>query len=396
MTDDIIQVENVRKKFCRSLRHGMWYTGTDLVRRCLGLPVATGKLRTNEFWALRDVSFSLQRGESLAIIGSNGSGKSTLLNLLNGVLMPDQGRIVTQGRVAALIGVGAGFHPMLTGRENIFVNGMILGMSSREIRDRFDAIVDFSEVGEFIDTPVKHYSSGMYVRLGFAIAIHAPVDILLLDEVLAVGDLAFAVKCLRRIGQFRAQGGSAILVSHAMQYVKLVFDSALWIEKGEVRRFGPALEVANEYESYMMAKCESGAEIIPQDAVHVVGLDYQPELQYGQKLVVEVDIEFGRCVERPVFCLHLHCDGDDALVFSHHSDTEHFQWESLVGRVRLRMVTHALLLRRGAYRLSFSISERELINYLVWQYKQHPLIIRSDRNCFGIADAGVTFEVVKP
>jgi ABC-2 type transport system ATP-binding protein len=271
---------------------------------------------------------------------------------------------------------------------------MILGMTSREIRQHFDAIADFAEVGEFIDTPVKHYSSGMYVRLGFAIAIHAPVDVLLLDEVLAVGDLAFAIKCLRRISQFRAQGGSAVLVSHAMQNVKLAFDHALWIEKGEVRQYGPALEVANAYESYMMAKCENGSEIAPQSEVRVLAVNYPRELPAGERLIVEAEIDFGRVVERPIFCLHLHADADDSLVFSHHSDMENCRWEALSGPIRLRMETDALRLRRGAYRLSFSISERELINYLLWQHKQHTITVRNDRNCFGIADVGMRFEVV--
>ena len=192
MTNDtVIKVENVSKKYCRSLKHTMMYGMQDIARNSIGLKSCSDTLREGEFWALNDVSFEVKKGETLGIVGANGSGKSTLLKLLNGIFMPDKGRIEINGRVGALIEVGAGFHPMLTGRENIYVNGAILGMSKKEIDKKFDEIVDFADIGDFIDSPVKHYSSGMYVRLGFAIASHADLDILMVDEVLAVGDFRF-------------------------------------------------------------------------------------------------------------------------------------------------------------------------------------------------------------
>ncbi|MCK4325438.1 ABC transporter ATP-binding protein, partial [bacterium] len=185
MNDIAIKVEHVSKKFCKRLRHTMLYGTVDIARSTLGLLPHSGQLRVGEFWAVDDVSFELKRGETLGIIGPNGAGKTTVLKMLNGIFMPDKGKIIIKGRVGALIEVGAGFHPMLTGRENIYINGTILGMSKREIDKKFDDIVNFADIGDFIDSPVKHYSSGMYVRLGFAIAIHCEPDILLVDEVLA-------------------------------------------------------------------------------------------------------------------------------------------------------------------------------------------------------------------
>ena len=183
---------------------------------------------------VNDISFKLSQGESVAIVGSNGSGKSTMLKMLNGIYMPDKGQITINGKVAALIEVGSGFHPLLTGRENIFINGQILGMSLSEINKKFDDIVEFAEIESFLDTPVKHYSSGMYVIRLF-IAAHSSCDVLLVDEVLAVGDLAFSIKCMKKMASFREKG-SLILVSHAMHNVKNLCDRAIWLEKGVFRR----------------------------------------------------------------------------------------------------------------------------------------------------------------
>src|SRR5438270_5108779 len=200
MPEVIIEANNVSKKFCRSLTHGMKYTAADVMRDTLGLRGANDRLRKSEFWAVKDLSFKLERGECLGLIGANGAGKSTLLKMLNGIIRPDSGAIRMKGRVGALIEVGAGFHPLLTGRENIYINGTILGMSRREIDRKFDAIVDFSGLDAgVLDAPVKSYSSGMYVRLGFSIAAHCEPDILLIDEVLAVGDVTFQSACLRKL-----------------------------------------------------------------------------------------------------------------------------------------------------------------------------------------------------
>ena len=201
-----------------------------------------------EFWALRNINFEVQQGEVLGIIGRNGAGKSTLLKLLSRITEPTEGRITLRGRVASLLEVGTGFHPELTGRENIYLSGAILGMSRAEIRKKFDEIVAFAEVGRFLDTPVKHFSSGMYVRLAFAIAAHLEPEILIVDEVLAVGDAEFQRKCLAKMDEAaRRQGRTVLIVSHNMGAIASLCASTIWLHRGLVRRHGPTREVISDY-----------------------------------------------------------------------------------------------------------------------------------------------------
>ncbi len=199
------------------------------------------------FYALKDVSFEVRAGEALGIIGKNGAGKSTLLKILSEVTRPTAGRVELCGRVSSLLEVGIGFHPELTGRENVYLNGVILGMRRAEVRKKFDEIVAFSEIERFIDTPVKRYSSGMYVRLAFAVAAHLDPDILIMDEVLAVGDALFQKKCLRKVEEVGTEGSTVLLVSHNMAAVRQLCRRVLWLEDGRIRREGRAVEVADEY-----------------------------------------------------------------------------------------------------------------------------------------------------
>ncbi len=393
----MIRVEHVYKKFCRSLRRGMLHTSVDMTRDFLGLKSPSSRLRKDEFWALQDISFEVKQGQSLAIIGTNGSGKTTMLNLLNGVLMPDQGQIEISGRVGALTEIGAGFHPLLTGRENITINGLMLGMTPAEITAKTAEIIEFAEIGDFIDSPVKYYSSGMYVRLGFGIAIHAPVDILLVDEVLAVGDLAFAIKCMRRIVQFRQQGGAIVLVTHAMHNVKFVCAEALWLEKGIMQEYGISAEVANNYEQQALTKTDRPGEVLLYDArVDVVDFEFAENLQSGEKLTIDATLRFVDPVERPIFLLHLHSNSDDSLVFSHYSNLEGCHWDVLEGMVRLKMTTGPLPLRDGKYKLSFSVSEAEIGNHLIWHHKRYSLQVDNKRDVYGTVDAFVTYAIDKP
>ena len=199
------------------------------------------------FWALRDVSFDVQPGEVVGIIGKNGAGKSTLLKILSRITPPTKGRVQTRGRVASLLEVGTGFHPELTGRENVFLNGAILGMTRREVARKLDAIVAFAEVENFLDTPVKRYSSGMYVRLAFAVAAHLDPEILIVDEVLAVGDAGFQKKCLGKMSEVSTAGRTVLFVSHNMVAVKSLCEHALWLTQGSVTAFGPTRQVVSEY-----------------------------------------------------------------------------------------------------------------------------------------------------
>ena len=199
------------------------------------------------FWPLRDVSFSVYPGDSVGILGPNGSGKSTMLKLVTGILDPTEGQITLRGQVASLLELGAGFHPDLTGRENIFLNGSVYGFSRKQMQARLESIIDFAELGDFIDTPVKHYSSGMYVRLGFSVAIHTDPDILIVDEVLTVGDQVFQQKCLERIYDMKRAGVAIILVSHSLADVQRLCDRAIWLDQGLVRADGPSIGVVDEY-----------------------------------------------------------------------------------------------------------------------------------------------------
>jgi lipopolysaccharide transport system ATP-binding protein len=200
-----------------------------------------------DFWPLRDVSFRLDRGDSLGVIGPNGSGKSTLLKLITGILIPTHGEMIVNGRICSLLELGAGFQADLTGRENIFLNGSIYGLSRADMNQRVDSIIDFAELGDFIDTPVRHYSSGMYVRLGFAVAIHTEPDLLLVDEVLAVGDQSFQHKCMSAIQEFRDGGGTLLLVSHDLNAIQSICHRAIWLEEGLVQSAGQPTDVVMDY-----------------------------------------------------------------------------------------------------------------------------------------------------
>ena len=233
MNDPLVKVEGVAKKFCRSLRRSLWYGIQDLGREVGGRRHGgDGELRPDEFWAVDKVSFELRRGECLGLIGHNGAGKTTVLRMLNGLIKPDRGRITMRGRVGALIALGAGFNPVLTGRENIYVNASILGLGKKIIEAKIDEIIEFAEIGEFIDSPVQSYSSGMAVRLGFAVAaILIRPDVLLLDEVLAVGDIGFTIKCLNTVRKLTSDA-AVVFVSHNMQFISSFCTRVLVMRQG--------------------------------------------------------------------------------------------------------------------------------------------------------------------
>lgn len=207
-----------------------------------------GRGWSEPFYALRDISFALDRGETLGLIGRNGSGKSTILKLIAGVMAPSEGEVRVAGRVSPLIELGAGFHPDLTGRENVYLNASILGMTSREIRGQFESIVDFAELWEFIDTPVKRYSSGMYARLGFAVAVHSEPDVLLVDEALSVGDAFFEERCLEKMHEFQRRGTTIVVVSHSSELISTFCERAIWLDHGSIVAEGPAHAVVRRYE----------------------------------------------------------------------------------------------------------------------------------------------------
>lgn len=238
MSEAAVSVEHVTKKF-RLYHERNQSLKSAIMRRRISVH--------EDFLALDDVSFDVQHGSTFGLIGSNGSGKSTLLKCLARIYFPTTGEIVTRGKLAALLEVGSGFHPELSGRENIYLNGSILGMSRRELNRKFDEIVEFSGVEQFIDQPVKNYSSGMYVRLGFSVAIHVDPEILVVDEVLAVGDAEFQEKCRMKFAEFREQGRTVILVSHSMELVQSMCDTVAWLQHGRLREVGEAAPTIGAY-----------------------------------------------------------------------------------------------------------------------------------------------------
>ena len=240
-TSNAITVEGLGKKF-RLMQDRNWTLKATLL--------AGHRTRYEEFWALRDVSFEIPTGETFGIVGGKGSGKSTLMKVLAGILRADEGSAVARGRLSALLELGAGFHPELTGRENVYLNGSILGFTSREIRNLFDDIVEFAELEQFIDEPVRNYSSGMYMRLGFSVAIHVEPEILLVDEILAVGDLTFQKRCLDRFARLRDEGRTIVVVSHDLDMIGRLCDSSVWINKGELASVGSSSSVLEDFISH--------------------------------------------------------------------------------------------------------------------------------------------------
>lgn len=302
----LVKVEGVSKKFCRNLKRSLVYGGGDIVKGILGMK-HNSELRKEEFWAVDNVSFEVRRGECLGLIGHNGAGKSTLLKMLNGLIRPDKGRIEIKGKVSALIELGAGFSPFLTGRENVYNNGAVLGFSKEEIDKKFDEIVEFAELKDFIDTPVQNYSSGMKVRLGFAVAAQMEPDVLLIDEVLAVGDMGFVMKCFARMDKL-LQNTALIFVSHSMPQIARMSTSLLMLEKGHQLIYSSNInEGLAEYYNRFNAEIGdyTGSDDASLDAIALgtKGVMFPSQetinVEYGADLIIQLTIDFKRKIENP-------------------------------------------------------------------------------------------------
>ncbi|MBN1571039.1 MAG: ATP-binding cassette domain-containing protein [Acidobacteria bacterium] len=336
----------------------------ESVRSSLGR--ITGRAEKDEkestIWALRDISFGVEQGEVIGIIGANGAGKSTLLKILSRITEPTTGRAVTHGRVGSLLEVGTGFHPELTGRENIFLNGAILGMNKAQIRKKFDEIVAFSDVERFLETPVKRYSSGMYVRLAFAVAAHLEPDILLVDEVLAVGDMEFQKKCLGKMGEVGRQGRTVFFVSHSMQAISTLAKRTLLLEKGRCSYDGDTRRAISLYRSGFSQGDGNSylAEIPPGRSgvvrAHVVTSEPGQVHLHGEPLVFEFEIQFGEKPKSGSFAFQILDNEERAIAFLWIFDSEK-SW-SQKGRVRLRCTLPEPRLYMGTYTLTTYLSDR--------------------------------------
>lgn len=374
--------------------------------------------RREDFWALRDVSFAVGAGETLGIIGENGSGKSTTLKLISRILDPTSGCIEVNGRVSALLELGAGFHPDLTGRENIYLNASILGFSRREIRQKVADIIEFSELERFIDIPVKHYSSGMFMRLGFAIAIHVDPDILLTDEVLAVGDEAFQRKCLEKIAELQGSGKTILFVSHSMDSIRSLCSRVLWLHQGRVQMLGSAAAVVDAYllfvhekEAEVLAerhrRARAGEELAasptappaiaettprPDEEAVVSSLETLPPqgrwgsgevsfrevrfvdeegqdcflLRSGAAATIEMTYEAARPVADPVFGIAIYGQ-DGRWVYGTNTDIDGLTIVQAHGRGRVRFHMPALQLIEGQYWLAVAVHARDGTPYDYWQ-----------------------------
>ncbi|MCW2540926.1 MAG: transporter related protein [Frankiales bacterium] len=301
---DLIQFERVSKRYVIGQR----MNAREAVAQATSRLLRRGASPSSELWSIKDVSFSVRDGEALGIVGRNGAGKSTILKILAGITAPTSGSSRTRGRVAALLEVGTGFHPELTGRENIYLNGAILGMSRRDITLRFAQIVDFSGVDRFLDTPVKRYSSGMYLRLAFAVAAHLEPDVLVVDEILAVGDAEFQRKCIGRMHEAEAEGRTLVFVSHDLDSLTKICQRSLWLEGGEIRDSGPTPTIVRDYLNSGLAPAERGHGLaITSGPITVAAVRVRPDstvaggadaaLMFGDQLRVE--IEFDVSAETP-------------------------------------------------------------------------------------------------
>ncbi|HBC05147.1 MAG: ABC transporter [Aequorivita sp.] len=311
MSEVLVSVENLSKKFCKDLKTSLWYGVKDLASGLSGNRNER-ELRPKEFWAVKDISFELRRGECLGLIGHNGAGKSTLLKILNGLINPDAGKVTIKGRVGALIELGAGFNPILSGRENIYNNGAILGFTRKEIDEKIEEIIDFAEIREFIDMPVQNYSSGMKVRLGFAVAAQMEPDVLIIDEVLAVGDLGFVLKCFKQIDAILPKT-AIVFVSHSMPMVSRICNQIILMERGQAKFQGE--NVGKAIDLYYTRFADNESSVVFDDGslsfekAEILGISSFdkdiPQLKWGEDLKLTFKFKAITFDEVPAFYISI-------------------------------------------------------------------------------------------
>ena len=379
--DDIcVSVRGVSKKFARSLKRSFVYGARDIGRVLLRRP-PDDSLRATEFWAVRDVSFDLRRGMSIGIVGLNGSGKTTLLRMICGILRPTLGTIAVHGRIAPMLALGAGFKPVLSGRQNVFLNLALLGVAERDIRARFDAIVDFAELHEAIDAPLGTYSSGMQARLGFACAVHTDPSILVVDEVLSVGDARFRVKCRNKINDLRRAGTSLLLVSHSAVLVETLSDECLFLRGGKTAGFGEPREILRAYDADAAPRptiqppttAPQPATALPATGgVNLVGVTFggpTAEWTTGEDAALELTLANATPLTDlsiNVMVFDLAAPGSEAVLFL--TSSQDAGWLQLpAGQHTVRLHLPHLGLVTGSYRIKISVSRTEMHDILAVQ-----------------------------
>jgi ABC-type polysaccharide/polyol phosphate transport system ATPase subunit len=357
-----VEIDNLKKKFSLPLKP---HEGIFSFLPKHILPESMSR----DFWALDDVSFKIEHGKMLGFIGLNGSGKSTLLKILAGILTPTSGTVRINGLVAALLELGAGFHEELSGMENIFLNGAILGLTKARIMDVLPSIIDFSGLGDFIYTPIKHYSSGMQARLGFSIAVNLDPDILIIDEVMSVGDLEFQSKCMEKIAEFRRKNKTILLVTHEIDIASYLCDDLLWLEKGKVRAIGPSVPISHDYRAHVLSKsdlsihpCES------PDAELFVEKDLITEIRFldensseklsfdtNRKMTIEVSYDtYGKKLEKPE--IEIWIERQDKVKVTHIKSSENGKFiDTLEGKGKINIHLNPMYLLKGHYEISFYI-----------------------------------------
>ncbi|MBF0571582.1 MAG: ABC transporter ATP-binding protein [Candidatus Omnitrophica bacterium] len=396
MSDIAIRCENTGKKFCKSLKKSVLYGGMDILCSTLGVIPDSGILRQDEFWAIENADFEIKRGESFGIIGPNGSGKTTLLKLLNGIFMPDRGKVTVEGKVGALIHVGAGFHPMLSGRENIYINGSIIGMSKREIDRKFKIIVEFADIGDFLDSPVKNYSSGMYVRLGFSIAVHSEPEVLLIDEILAVGDKEFQIKCYQRMNEIRKKGTTIILVSHNEYAVRENTSRCLYLDHGKQRFIGPSEEAISMYikEAYEHRleheKDRSSFCAVKRKSAEIIGLKLLNNrgeqinfIETGAFLSMVIELNVHEKIDKPIVGVNFY--NGDGLVYAANSYYEQVDISPFsAGKQIIHISIPQFHLPTGDYLCSVVVAQEQATNLVDWHDMSYKLIVGRAPNARGL------------
>jgi ABC-2 type transport system ATP-binding protein len=345
------------------------------------------RVNVEELWALNEVSLDVEEGETLGLLGPNGSGKTTLLKVIAGILRPTSGRVTTRGRIAALLALGAGFHLELTGRENVYLNAALLGLSRQDTDRRFDDIVAFAELEDFIDNQVKFYSSGMYVRLGFAVAVHVDPAILLVDEVLAVGDIAFQRKCLDKVEQFQEEGRTIVLVTHAPDQVVRICDRAIVLNQGRIMNEGNPHDVVRDFRMLMSRQdlaygWDRGTKEIEIISAEIFGSDGSSREVFfpGEELMVQIDLKANTPVEDPVVSFAIH-DDQNRFVFGTNSDWRQVRWPVFEGKHRVLFHLKSLPFVDGRYYLTLGVHSRDSKRVYHLQEQRYSFdVVRGEEN----------------